>query len=359
MATTKTTVADLRKAAKTPMKEVMAQPPKQRIATLLQENKREIAAALPKHISIDRMVTIAQTAATSMPALLECYTPTLFGAMIKCTQLGLEPNNALGQAYLIPFKNTKANRMDCQLVIGYRGMLELARRSGNVVSFTAGHVREGDEFEWAYGLNETLHHVPAKTGRGEVTHYYSYAKLKGEGYQFLVWTAEDMEAHMLQHTQSRGKYGPWKDNKVAMGEKTMARMLFKWLPVSIEMAEAASLDARAEGGQGQHMEDVLSGDYTIVADVSDSPALTAEVPPEEEEIEADSNGEMFDSDIHQTDGEGDPVFNKDGSFRKKPVKAKAQAKAKAKPAEDLDPEDAAAAAEAEAAGGPPDDYSME
>lgn len=310
-----TTIADLRKP-KTPMKDVMALPPKQRIATLLQENKAEIAAALPRHISIERMVTIAQTAATTTPALLECYTPSLFGAMIKCTQLGLEPNNALGQAYLIPFKNNKQNRTDCQLVIGYRGMLELARRSGNVISFTAGHVCQADEFEWEFGLNETLRHKPAAGDRGPVTHFYSYAKLKGEGYQFLVWTADDMNNHMKTQTQSRGEYGPWKDRWIQMGEKTMCRMLFKWLPVSIEMADAAALDARAEVGGEQGLEGVLSGEYAVM-DKDDPQALPEPI--------TDVNGEIFDLELH-AEKDNDPVYNKDGSFRKKAAKKQAAAK---------------------------------
>lgn len=321
-----TTIADLR-GKKTPMKEVMAQPPKQRISTLLQENKKEIAAALPRHISIDRMVTIAQTAATTTPQLLECYTPSLFGAMIKCTQLGLEPNNALGQAYLIPFKNKKAKRTDCQLIIGYRGMLELARRSGNVLSFTAGHVCQEDEFEWEFGLNETLRHKPAAGDRGPLTHFYSYAKLKGEGYQFLVWTHDDMIKHMKTQTQSRGEYGPWKDNYIQMGEKTMARMLFKWLPVSIEMADAAALDARAEVGGEQGLEDVLSGDYTVT-DRDDVQALPEPI--------SDANGEIFDPELHQ-ESDGEPVYNKDGSFRKKPQRKAAAPAAAAAPAGDDEP----------------------
>ena len=353
MATEPTTITELRQAQKkTPIKEVMKMPPRERISTLLQENKAEIAAALPKHISVDRMLTIAQTAATTTPQLLDCYTPSLFGAMIKCTQLGLEPNNALGQAYLIPFKNKKQNRTDCQLVIGYRGMLELARRSGNVISFTAGHVCLGDEFEWEFGLQEKLRHKPTSGDRGPLSHFYAYAKLKGEGYQFLVWTAEDMIKHMKTHTQSRGEYGPWKDNFIAMGEKTMARALFKWLPVSIEMAEAAHIDAGADAGMSQGLEDVLTGDYKL---------LEAGDPQAQPDVLVDVNGEMFDPENHQ-EKDGKPVYNNDGSFRKKRGRAEQAPSAGAQRLADAggsDPDAHTGPADAPPPDDPPGDYELE
>lgn len=316
-----TSVSELRKTGrKTPMKDVMALPPKQRISKLLQENKREIAAALPKHISIDRMVTIAQTAATSVPALLECYTPSLFGAMIKCSQLGLEPNNALGQAYLIPFRNKKKNRTDVQLIIGYRGMIDLARRSGHVVSMNAQAVREGDDFDWGFGLDEKLNHKPG-SDRGEITHFYAYAKLTGGGHQFDVLTKQDVDKIMAS-TQSKGQYGPWKDHYEQMGRKTMIRRLFNYLPVSIEMAEAAAIDSQGEGGMDQSLDEVLTGDYTVVD--GDQDALPPPAEPEQEpEPVVDANGEIFDDKLHAS-MEGEPVYNKDKTFRKKPQRRAAQ-----------------------------------
>ncbi len=309
-----TSVAELRKtgAKKTPMKEVMKLPPKQRIATLLQENKKEIRAALPGHVKIERMLVIAQTAAVSVPQLVECYTPSLFGALIKCTQLGLEPNNALGQAYLIPFKNNKMNRTDVQLVIGYRGMIDLARRSGNVVSINAQAVREGDEFEYEFGLEEKLVHKPG-TARGEITYFYAYAKLTGGGHYFDVKTREDMDA-LMRTTHKQGKSGPWKDHYERMGMKSMIRAIFNYLPVSIEMAEAKVIDSQAEGRLDQGLDHVMSGDYVVV-DQDDATALPP--PAAEPEPVVDVNGEIFDAEIHAS-MEGEPVYNKDKSFRKKP-----------------------------------------
>jgi len=312
-----TSVSELRKTTKkTPMKEIMKQPPKQRIATLLQENKKEIMAALPKHINIERMLVIAQTAATSVPQLLECYTPSLFGAMIKCTQLGLEPNNALGQAYLVPFRNNKQNRTDVQLIIGYRGLIDLARRSGNVISINSQAVREGDEFEYEFGLEERLAHRPGKV-RGEITYFYAYAKLTGGGHYFDVRTREDMDA-LMRTTYKQGNSGPWKDHYERMGMKSMVRRIAAYLPTSINLSEAAQLDSRAEAGMDQGLETVMASDYTVVPEGDAPEALPppAAAPKSEPEPIVDINGEIFDPAKHAV-LDGEPVYNKDKSFRKK------------------------------------------
>ncbi len=333
-----TSVSELRRGTKkTPMKEVMALPPKQRIAVLLKENEKEIMAALPKHVTKERMLVIAQTAATSVPGLVECYTPSLFGALIKCTQLGLEPNNPLGHCYLIPFRNNKKNRMDVQMMIGYRGMIDLARRSGHVVSINAQAVFEGDEFEYEFGLEEKLRHIPG-SDRGECTHYYAYAKLTGGGHQFDVRTADDMRQLMLS-TQSKGEYGPWKSSPIPMGRKSMIRALFNYLPVSIEMATARAIDGQAEAGVDQGLGAVLAGDYTVMED-DDAPQIGAPEPEPEPEPEpvVDVNGEIFDPEKHAA-MEGEPVYNKDKSFRKKPQRrAKPPAQA-APPADEPPPDD--------------------
>lgn len=309
-----TNITDLRKGKKkSTMKELQALPPKARIKTLLQENKAEIAAALPSHISIDRMLTIAQTAATSLPQLLECYTPSLFGALIKSTQLGLEPNNALGQSYLVPFRNKKQNRTDVQLIIGYRGMIDLARRSGHIKSIQAQAVREGDIFEFEWGTEEKLKHVPGAV-RGEITHFYAYAVLTDGGTQFDVCTKADIDA-LMRSTQSRGDYGPWKDHYEQMGRKSLIRRLFSYLPCSINMAQAQVVDAQAERGEDQHLGEVLTGEYTVMENV-DAP-LNVSTARVADDVIVDSNGEVFDEELHAS-SDGEPIYNKDGSFRKKP-----------------------------------------
>ena len=186
------------------------------------------------------------------------------------------------------------------------------------------------EFEW--GTEEKLRHIPGQS-RGDITHFYAYAQLKDGGVQFDVLTKFDVDGIMTK-TQSKGNYGPWKDHYEQMGRKTMVRRLFNYLPVSIEMAEAASLDSKAEGGMEQSMDEVLTGEYTVMPQ-EDAPQIEQQQGQEEEDPPVvDENGEIFDANLHASDSDGLPIFNKDGSFRKKPTRrAAAQKPAAAQPQE--------------------------
>src|SRR6516164_8559050 len=115
------------------------------IAGFLDQYKGEIARALPRHMTADRMARIALTECRKTPALMKCDPATLFGAVIQCAQLGLEPGGAMGHCYLLPFENRKKGTTDVQFIIGYRGMLDLARRSGQIVSISAREVCENDK----------------------------------------------------------------------------------------------------------------------------------------------------------------------------------------------------------------------
>lgn len=301
------------------MKELQSLPPKKRVAAFLKDNKVSIAKALPKHVNPDRMLQVAQTAITQNPALLECDTGTLFGALIRCTQLGLEPNNALGHLYLIPFNNRKQNRKDVQVIIGYKGMIDLARRSGNIESLQAMAVRGGDEFSYEYGADEHLRHVPGEH-RGEISHFYAYAKLVGGGFQFEVLPKNSMD-EIMRSTQSGGRYGPWADHYEQMGRKTMVRRLFNYLPVSIEMAKAQALDATGDT-QAQQLDNVITdAEYSVVPESDDLsvPGIDSDesVSAEPEPI-VDVNGEVFDPEIHLETASGKPMYNADDSFRKRP-----------------------------------------
>ncbi|MEQ1053630.1 recombinase RecT, partial [Pseudomonas aeruginosa] len=150
--------------------------------------KGQIALALPKHMTADRLARIALTEIRKVPALAKCNQESFLGAVMQCAQLGLEPGNALGHAYLLPFGNGKAKDglSNVQLIIGYRGMIDLARRSGQIVSLTARTVHQNDQFSYRYGLDEDVQHVPGEGERGVMTHVYAVAKLKDGGVQFEV-----------------------------------------------------------------------------------------------------------------------------------------------------------------------------
>ncbi len=253
--------------------------PKEQIAYLLQQKKGELSKMLPKTLSIDRLLKVAQIAATTTPALAKCDVPSLVGAIGQCAQMGLEPNTVLGHAYLVPFntkrKDSNGNERwvnSVQVIIGYKGLIDLARRSGQIVSIAAHEVCENDHFELVYGLDEKLNHTPAMGERGDVIGFYAVAKLKDGGYSFEFMSVHQVREIMAgsQGYQQAKKYGkegshPWGAHFVEMGRKTVIRRLAKYLPLSIEFQTAVALDNQAETGKDQNL-DTIDGEFTLVQD---------------------------------------------------------------------------------------------
>lgn len=225
----------------------------QTIAELLASQKRQIAAALPKHLTPEKMLRIAMTEIRRNPELQKCTPQSLLGSVIQASQLGLTPDGLLGHAYLIPFRNYKLSKetgqtvTECQFMVGYRGMIELAMRSGRIMSLCAHEVYENDLFEFEYGLKQTLRHIPARSDRGAFVGVYAIAHFKDGGYQFEVSWKEDIDK---VRAQSRGKDSlPWSQHYAEMAKKTAIRKLFKYLPVSTEMWQAITLDETADRGE--------------------------------------------------------------------------------------------------------------
>ncbi len=221
-------------------------------------------AALPRHMTAERMIRIATTEIRKVPALGNCDTMSFVSAIVQCSQLGLEPGSALGHAYLLPFgnKNEKSGKKNVQLIIGYRGMIDLARRSGQIASLSARVVREGDEFNFEFGLDEKLIHRPGENEDAPVTHVYAVARLKDGGTQFEVMTRKQIE---LVRSQSKaGNNGPWVTHWEEMAKKTAIRRLFKYLPVSIEIQRAVSMDEKEPLTIDPADSSVLTGEYSVI-----------------------------------------------------------------------------------------------
>jgi len=205
----------------------------------ISSRKDAIAKTLPKHINPERMARIAFLEVRKNPQLLKCSPQSLFGAILSASQLGVEPG-PLGQCYLVPFYNKKTQSYDVQFVLGYKGMIELARRSGVITNIYAHEVREKDEFSYCYGLNPQLNHVPALKDRGDILGFYAVAHLKDGGHLFEYMPVEEVEK---RKDRSKAKeYGPWQSDYEEMGKKTVLRHMWKYLPVSVEIMKKAVLD---------------------------------------------------------------------------------------------------------------------
>lgn len=224
---------------------------------MLQSFLPEIKRALPSHLNGDRMARIALTCFRTTPKLGECDPRSVFAAVIQASQLGLEPG-IMGQAYLIPYGK------NCNLIPGYQGLIELARRSGQITSLYAHVVREKDEFDYTLGTDKTLMHKPYRgEDAGEIIGAYAVAKLKDGGMEFEFMSRAQIDK-IMRATQSRGASGPWKDHHEEMCRKTVVRRLFKWLPKSVELATALNLDDHSDKNQHLSVEAAIEGDFIPV-----------------------------------------------------------------------------------------------
>ena len=218
----------------------------------------QMALALPKSMTADRLTRIVMTECRKAPALLKCAPESFYGAVLQCAALGLEPGSALGHCYLLPFGNgkDKQGRPNAQLIIGYRGMIDLARRSGQIVSLSAYCVHEQDTFNYKLGLDPDIEHIPASVAdRGKVTHVYAVAKLKGGE----VMSRAEIEA--VRKTSKAGTSGPWASHWDEMAKKTVIRRLFKYLPVSIEAVRAVEIDEKSDRGEAVTQQDFIEGEF--------------------------------------------------------------------------------------------------
>lgn len=230
-----------------------------------------ITEALPKSKGMDaeRLSRITLTTLKQNPKLLECSIESLLGCVLTSAQLGLEPN-LLGSCYFIPYKG------QVSFQIGYKGLIDLVTRKGDVISIVAQEVRQGDSFHFEYGRDETLKHVPAPMqSRGEPYAYYAYAHLKNGGFVFQVMSIDEIKKIRDEYSISY-KFDKtnsiWAKNFEAMAIKSIIKKLIKYLPISVETQTAVSYDE------------------TIKKDIS-SEVFTVESEPEIEIIDAKEVGE--------------------------------------------------------------------
>lgn len=215
---------------------------------LLDKLKPQLAMALPKHVDVSRMIRICVTTLQRNPDLLACTQESVLGCLFQCAQLGLEPDGLLGHAYLIPFNETKNNRKICTLIVGYKGLLKLARQSNEIQSISARVVYSKDEFEYEFGLEDKLIHRPTHDeDPGEMTYAYAIFRYKGGGYHFDVMSK--LEVDGIRKRSKTGNNGPWVTDYDEMAKKTVLRRASKMAPASIEdLSRAIAIDSRSEAG---------------------------------------------------------------------------------------------------------------
>jgi len=244
-------------------------PPVVQFREFLEKGKTQIAAALPAHLTPDRMIRLALTEFSKNPALQRCNQMSVFGAIIQASQLGLEVG-VLGQAYLVPYKDT------CTLIPGYKGLIALARRSGEVTSIETNIVYEKDEFTLVLGIDSVFTHKPYLDGdRGNPRLVYGVAKFKDGGHHFEWMSISDV--NKIRSRSKASSSGPWVTDYEQMVRKTLIRRMMNYLPMSIELSAAIQLSDAADEGKIAS----IDADFVVVekdAEEQEKPVAQANDP---------------------------------------------------------------------------------
>lgn len=212
----------------------------------LARRREVLEASAASLIDPDRLRVVVLAAFSRTPALWDCDPVTVARAVVESAQLGLEPTGAIGGAHLVPFKNGKTGRMEAQLIIDYRGYVQLARRSGEVSKVWARIVRERDDFAVEAGTDDRLTHRPylGAEDPGNITHVYAVIAYRDGSQQFDWDTRAWVET--IRKRSKAGNNGPWITDYAEMAKKSILRRLLKTAPLTIEARRAIELEEREE-----------------------------------------------------------------------------------------------------------------
>lgn len=242
--------------------------------SFLEKQRAQLAMALPKHINPDRMIRLATTEFAKNPMLQKCTQVSVYGAIIQSSQLGLEIG-VLGQAYLVPYKNNKTGEYEAQFIPGYKGLIGLARRSGEVTSIETHIVYANDHFDLKLGLETKVVHEPYLDGpRGDARLVYGVATFRDGGHHFEWMSIEDVN-RIRQRSKARDS-GPWITDYEQMVRKTLIRRMANYLPMSIELSAAVQLSDSVDEGKRAS----IDGDFVVVQhDDDEAPAGQQQAEP--------------------------------------------------------------------------------
>jgi recombination protein RecT len=246
-----------------PAKQTVAQAEMTTIRDLFVKNMSSIEQVLPKHLTADRLMKVAMVAISRNQKLLNCTPMSLLQSVMASAELGLDFTPGLGYAYLVPYGN------QCTFITGYRGMIDLVRRSGQITSIEARLVYDGDEFNYEYGTDPKITHRP-KSGinpkNDNVIFAYTVCRFKDGGTQFEVMSRPEINA--IRERSKASSNGPWVTDFGEMAKKTVVRRMVKYLPATIEISKALAYEDRAE--QGIDIGDLVgSGDLSAPTEEAD------------------------------------------------------------------------------------------
>lgn len=225
----------------------------QNLRGLLDKAKGSIAQVLPKHMTPERLIRIAASAASRQPLLLDCTPESFLLSVVQAGMTGLEPNTPLQHSAIVPLKNNKTGKMEANFWAMYRGLCRLAYNSGEIADISAEAVHELDDWDVEYGTNRRLYHKPLLTGeeRGDIVGFYAVGKHKSGETSFVFLSRAEVDAIRANAPGANGD--GWTKFFVEMGKKTAIRRWAKTAPLATERAEpflrAVEVDSKTAIGE--------------------------------------------------------------------------------------------------------------
>ena len=240
---------------------------KKTLQAYIKSMEGEIAKALPTVLTAERFSRIVLSAISANPKLGSCTPSSFLGAMMASAQLGLEVNTPLGQAYILPYQNKGV--LEAQFQLGYKGLIDLAYRSGEVELVQAHIVYANDTFECEFGLDAKLKHIPAEKDRGEAVKVYAMFKTKSGGYGYDVMSIDDVKRHAEKYSKAyKSGFSPWSTNFEEMAKKTVLKRCLKYAPLKSDFVKAVVQDGSIKNEISEDMYEVpgevIDADYTDV-----------------------------------------------------------------------------------------------
>jgi len=242
-----------------------------------EQAKGQLAAVAARHLNPERMMRVVANAIRTTPKLQECEPMSFLGALMTCASLGLEPNTVLGHAYLVPFKNSRKGTVEAQVILGYKGFADLARRSGQVVSIHGDVVYSDDElWSYEYGSDMHLRHKPGPQEGEKLCAYCHVTLVDGQAFVVVPWSKVLKTRDASQGWKTAVRFGktadsPWTTSEDRMGAKTAVRALANAgeMPLSVEFQDALQIDDRASNFAAFAMDPAagaIEGEVTEVVD---------------------------------------------------------------------------------------------
>lgn len=214
----------------------------------LDKFKPQLALALPKHLTADRMARLALTAFSTTPKLQECDPKSIAASIMTAGQLGLEPG-VNGQGYLIPYGRT------CTFVPGWKGLVDLVARSGRGTVYT-GVIFKDQQYTFVDGARRDLiiHNETNLDAPEDITHAFAIGWVKDAAMPIIeLWTVEKIKKHRDKYNKVGTKHYSYRDWEMYSRKIPLLQVL-KYMPASIEVANAMAISHASESGRGATIE---------------------------------------------------------------------------------------------------------